>query len=58
MEPMADEDINKELILQIRQMKMFDVVGRYAKAADPKKAQFAAESVRAKIRGLYGMIYE
>lgn len=37
MEPMADEDINKELILQIRQMKMLDVVGRYAKAADPKK---------------------
>lgn len=57
-EPMADEDINKELILQIRQMKMFDVVGRYAKAAAPQKAQLAAESVRAKIRGLYGMIYE
>jgi len=57
-EPMADEDINKELILQIRQMKILNVVGRYAKAADPKKAQLAVEAVRARIQGLYGMIYE
>ncbi len=57
-EPMADEDINKELILQIRQMKMLNVVGRYAKAADPPKAQLAVAAVRARIQGLYGMIYE
>lgn len=56
-EEMSEEQIRQEMIRQIGQLKMISVMGRTA-AANQDKVQRIKRGIKARITGLYNLLYE
>ena len=57
-EDMSESKIKDEMLQQIGQLKMISLVSKSASPAKSSKAHSLEESMKARIRGLYNMLYE
>ncbi len=57
-EDMSESKIKDEMLQQIGQLKMISLVSKSASPAKASKAHSLEESMKARIRGLYNMLYE
>lgn len=57
-EDMEEDEIKKELISQIGQLKIFASLCREKKPVNPEKAMQGIVKMQARIQGLYNMLYE
>lgn len=57
-EDMPENKIREEMLQQIGQLKMISLVSKTASPVKSPKARSLEESLKARIRGLYNMLYE
>ena len=57
-EDMPENKIREEMLQQIGQLKMISLVSKTARPVKSPKARSLEESLKARIRGLYNMLYE
>ncbi len=57
-EDMPENKIKEEMMQQIGQLKMISLVSKTASPVKSPKARSLEESLKARIRGLYNMLYE
>lgn len=57
-EDMSESKIKEELLQQIGQLKMISLVSKTASPDKSSKARSLEESMKARIKGLYNMLYE
>ncbi|MBD5536785.1 MAG: hypothetical protein HDQ99_14270 [Lachnospiraceae bacterium] len=57
-EEMPESKIKEEMMQQIGQLKMISLVSKTASSEKSQKVRSLEESIKARIRGLYNMLYE
>lgn len=57
-EEMAEAQIKEDICMQIGQLKMLQLVEKIAAPRNPEKARMMIEAIKARIWGLYNILYE
>lgn len=57
-EELTEEQVKEDILLQIGQLKMLEIVNRKHKARNPIKALEMTAEIKARLQGLYNMLYE